>query len=74
MICIKGGNIIDGISNEPYRGDILIEKNKVMKIGRSLDINFPNSVVIDAAGLYVLPGLIDMHCHLGSRAMNTRRI
>ena len=30
----------------------------------SLDINFPNSVVIDAAGLYVLPGLIDMHCHL----------
>ncbi len=42
--------------------DILIEKDKIVEIRASLDIK--NAEVIDASGLVVAPGFIDMHVHL----------
>lgn len=46
-----------------YNMDLLIQGNKIAKI--DLNIEEPdNCDVIDAEGLYVIPGLIDMHCEL----------
>jgi len=42
--------------------DILIENGKIKEIGPKMMCD--NCEVIDASGLYVLPGLVDMHCHL----------
>lgn len=62
LLCIHNGNIIDGKGRVLLEEDILIEGNKIIKIGKDIDIGADR--VIDARGLWVLPGLIDAHCHL----------
>lgn len=60
-ILIKNGEIVDGTGAKGYVADILIEKDKIVKIAE--DINVSNVEVIDAKGLVVSPGFIDMHSH-----------
>lgn len=62
MLCIKNGMVVDGISAVPYKADILIDKGKVIDIGEG--IGNAADQVIDADGKWVLPGLVDAHCHL----------
>jgi dihydropyrimidinase len=60
---IKNGTIVTAV--DQYRGDVLVEDEKIAVIGMSLDIPAENvDKVIDAAGKYVLPGGIDVHTHL----------
>jgi imidazolonepropionase-like amidohydrolase len=61
---ITGSKLIDGTGAD-QKDDItiLIEKNKIIKIGK--DITIPNNAeIIEAAGNTVLPGLIDSHLHI----------
>lgn len=61
-ILIKNGKIISGLGNPWYYGDVAIENNKIIKIGRfSKEITAVKT--IDAKGLYVAPGFIDGHSH-----------
>ena len=57
---IKGGEIFDGEGNPSFKADIGIKEGKIVKIG---DIAEKGSVIIDAKGLVVSPGFIDMHNH-----------
>src|SRR5437773_11977312 len=57
---IQGGTVIT--ATDQYRGDVLIEDEKIAVIGTSLDIQADKT--IDAAGQYVMPGGIDVHTHL----------
>lgn len=58
-ILIKNGNVVsDYIINEL---DILIENDKIVKIGK--DISDNNAKVLDAKGKYVIPGIIDDQVH-----------
>ena len=57
---IKNGTIVTAVDH--YRGDVLVEDEKIELIGTSLD--FQADKVIDAAGKFVLPGGIDVHTHL----------
>jgi len=60
---IKNGTIVTAV--DQYRGDILIEDEKIAVIGMSLDIPAANvDKIIDAEGKYVLPGGIDVHTHM----------
>ena len=62
-ILIKGGRLIDPGQGIDRVADVLIEDGLV----RGVDENMaapPAARVIDAAGLVVCPGLIDLHCHL----------
>ncbi len=59
MLLIKGGNIIDGTGKSAYRADILVSQDKISAIGI-----FPKKEgveVIDALGLNVCPGFIDVN-------------
>ena len=60
-IVIVNGQIIDGTGNPPYRADLAIKGEKIVKIG-SLETG-KSKQVIDASGLYVVPGFIDVHTH-----------
>lgn len=51
------------LSSGPVRADVLCEGGKVIAIGR--DIDAPGVMVVDASGLTVGPGLIDVHVHGG---------
>src|SRR5439155_12894816 len=42
--------------------DILIERGRILKVGADLDAP-PGVTVLDAAGMFVMPGIIDTHCH-----------
>jgi N-acyl-D-amino-acid deacylase len=59
-ILIKGGKIVEGTSNPWYRGDIAIENGLISKIGR---LEAKAHETIDAEGLIVSPGFIDVHSH-----------
>ncbi len=61
-ILIKNGRIIDPANNIDATLDLLIEDGKIVKIGESLNVQAAE--VIDASGLLVTPGLVDMHVHL----------
>ena len=60
MICIKGGTVLDGRGRVLPDTDVYIEDGRIVKIGGTMDAG----ETIDAGGRYVLPGLVDMHCHL----------
>lgn len=71
LTLIKNGYIIDPASDREGYFDILLEDDKVMKVGQHIDvemmselINRKKLLVIDASGKYVMPGFIDLHVHL----------
>ncbi len=58
---IKNGTIIDGTGLPRFKGDIAIRNGRVAKIGR---VNASDAKeVIDATGLIVAPGFVDLHTH-----------
>src|SRR6476469_5614601 len=59
-ILIKNGTVVTAV--DQYKGDVLVEDEKIAVIGTTLDIHADK--VIDASGKYVLPGGIDVHTHL----------
>lgn len=64
MLLIRKG-YVHTMEGEPLDGvDILIEGGKIQSIGFALEVP-PEAECLDASGLFVLPGLIDAHTHLG---------
>ncbi len=68
-IVITNGTLIDGNGNAPIRNEaIVIQGNRIKSVGRlPPDIKLEdrdNVEVIDAAGQWIMPGLIDAHTHL----------
>ncbi len=61
-LLIKNGRVIDPKTRFDRIADVLIEGNKIQKIERNIKIE--NAKTIDATGMIVCPGLIDLHCHL----------
>jgi imidazolonepropionase-like amidohydrolase len=69
---ILNGTLIDGSGAEPTPNNaIVISGNRIRSVGQLPgDVNLEdkdNVTVIDAAGQWVIPGLIDCHAHLSSR-------
>jgi N-acyl-D-amino-acid deacylase len=60
-ILIKNGKIIDGTGNNWYYGNLAIKNGKITAIGKN--IKGTATKTIDATGLIVAPGFIDVHTH-----------
>ncbi|MCI8807349.1 MAG: dihydroorotase [Oscillospiraceae bacterium] len=61
-LLIQGGRVVDPARNIDSQLDILIENGTIAHQGRGLSAE--GAQVLDAAGLVVSPGLVDMHVHL----------
>lgn len=61
-LLIKGGRIINPAEQMDMTGDILVDNGKIAAIGQNLADD--GARVLDATGLVVAPGLVDMHVHL----------
>src|SRR5882762_8557984 len=62
-LLIKGGHIIDPANQIDGISDIAISGNKVARLAPSIDTSQAKKTV-DATGLYVTPGLVDLHAHV----------
>src|SRR5437899_5619328 len=60
-IVIRGGKIVDGTGNPWYHGDLAVRADKIVALGKVP--NLPAKREIQARGLVVAPGFIDMHSH-----------
>lgn len=62
-ILLKNGTVIDYASNTNEKFDVLISDNKIEKIEKNIEVTSADEV-IDCTDLLIMPGMIDMHCHL----------
>src|SRR4051812_9639017 len=62
-ILLKGGHVIDPKNKIDGPMDVAIANGKILQVAPSISASNAKKVV-DASGLYVTPGLIDMHAHV----------
>ena len=60
-LVLRGGTVIDGTGAARYAADVRIEDDRIAAIGPA--ISTTDSTIIDATGLVVAPGFIDVHTH-----------
>lgn len=59
-LVLRNGTIVDGSGEARFKGDVLIEDNKIVKVGEVSDLD---AEVIDCTDRIVAPGFIDTHSH-----------
>ena len=70
FLLIQGGHIIDPSQGIDQIGDLIIAEGKIVQIGEtvtpspSLSVILSKAKNLDASGLVICPGFIDLHCHL----------
>jgi N-acyl-D-amino-acid deacylase len=65
-IVIRGGTIVDGTGKAAFSGDVAVSGGRIAAVGAKLG---PGKREIDAAGLMVTPGWVDVHTHYDGQAM-----
>ena len=58
---LKNAKIYDGTGAEPFTGDVLIDGDRIAKVGKNLDL--PADKTVDLKGLSLASGFIDGHSH-----------
>ena len=70
-LVIRNGTIIDGLGAEPYRGDVAVSDGVIVAVGT---VDTPGDREIDATGLLVTPGFVDLHTHYDGQAIWSDRL
>jgi len=61
---LKGGRVVDPVNGRDGSFDVLIEGDRIARVGRDLPVGAGTEVLSIPSGFVVCPGLIDMHVHL----------
>ena len=59
-LVIRGATVVDGLGHDPLRADVAVENGRIAEIGA---IRADAAEVVDAGGLALMPGIIDLHTH-----------
>jgi len=70
-IVIRNGTIVDGTGGQPYIGDVAIIDDRIVEVGK---VTMKGDREIDATGLLVTPGFVDIHTHYDAQAMWSNRL
>ena len=62
---LKNGCVVDGTGAQPYVADVGVRDGKIVEVGA---ITQPSKKTIDATGLWITPGFIDIHTHYDGQA------
>jgi N-acyl-D-amino-acid deacylase len=75
-LIIRNGTIVDGLGGEPYLGDVAVQDGVIVAVG--LGENSVNGDTaareIDATGLLVTPGFVDLHTHYDGQSIWSERL
>ena len=63
-LIIRNGSIVDGLGGAPVIGDIAIDRNRIVAIG---SVSGKGRRELDAEGLVVTPGFVDLHTHFDAQ-------
>ena len=64
MILIRNARVLTMEDDKVIQGgEILMDGGKIVDVGSALSA--PGAQVVDARGMYALPGVVDAHCHIG---------
>ena len=63
-IVIRGGELVDGTGDAPFQGDLAIDGDTIAAVGK---VDERGKREIDAGGLTVTPGFVDLHTHLDAQ-------
>ncbi len=69
-LLIRGGTIIGGGSNPPFKADVAIDGDRIVEVRPRVEAG-SEWTVLDAEGKFVVPGFIDLHAHLISGGFDT---
>lgn len=69
-LVIRDGSIVDGLGGAPYRGDVAV-RGVIVAVG---PVDGVGRREIDAAGLLVTPGFIELHTHYDGQAIWSDRL
>ena len=64
-LIIRGGTIVDGTGGKPFVGDVAIDGRRIVAVGK---VEGAAKREIDATGLIVTPGWVDIHTHYDGQA------
>jgi N-acyl-D-aspartate/D-glutamate deacylase len=70
-LIIRGGTLVDGTGAPPYEADIAIGDGRILEIGK---ISARGADEINAKGLIVTPGFVDIHTHYDAQATWSSRL
>jgi N-acyl-D-amino-acid deacylase len=70
-LIIRNGTIVDGLGGEPYVGDIAISDGVIAAVGT---VEGSGARELDATGLLVTPGFVDLHTHYDGQAIWSDRM
>src|SRR3984957_12128237 len=70
-LIIRNGTVIDGSGDEPFVADVGVAGDRIVSVGR---IKQRCGHEIDAAGLLVTPGFVDIHTHYDGQATWSDRL
>ena len=71
-LIIRNGTIVDGLGGEPYVGDVAVRDGVIAAVG-AVNGEIANRE-IDAAGLLVTPGFVDLHTHYDGQSIWSERL
>ncbi|WP_448953281.1 adenine deaminase C-terminal domain-containing protein [Labrys neptuniae] len=63
-LAVRGGRLVNVVSEEIYKADIAILGDRIIAVGDITDHIGPQTEIIDASGKYLCPGMIDGHLHV----------
>ncbi|WP_125079250.1 N-acyl-D-amino-acid deacylase family protein [Mycobacterium sp. P7213] len=70
-VVVRNGTIVDGLGGHPYVGDVGIRDGVITEIG---EVSGDAHRVIDATGLLVTPGFVDLHTHYDGQSIWSDRL
>ena len=70
-LVVRNGTVVDGLGGEPYRGDVAVSDGVIVAVGA---VVAPGAREIDATGLLVTPGFVDLHTHYDGQAIWSERM
>ena len=74
-LIIRNGTIVDGLGADPYVGDVAVKDGVIQKVGTVGSANGDGATrEIDATGLLVTPGFVDLHTHYDGQSIWSERL